>query len=731
MAITSRVGLVSGIDYESIISQISQLGRRPISLYENRQSGLQGISEAYGTVSTQLTALQDQLKKMLTQADLTFRSATSSGENVLGVSADPKAQAGSYSVEVLQLAQSARLASQGYASADSTVAAADTTIQIGVGFGALRSYDVTATTTLSELRDMINQDSESGVRASIINDGSPSNPFRLVLTAKQGGAENSIQFIAGDSTLEYNNKTIEAAHASSNNTFNGTVTSSGLYTGTGTTNLVARMIEGGAVDGTAKFVVSFDGGLTFDNATIYNATSSAQQLGTTGVEMAFGAGTTDFAVGDTFRVDAFDPVLAEARDAVLSVDGIRVSRTSNSFSDVVDGLSFTALSVGKATATVEDGRGLLNAEIVQFQNAYNSVVQTLNQLTAYDTESKQAQALFGESSIRGLRGSLASIITTPVGGLTGEYRTLASLGMTLNPDGTLKFSQTKMNEAFDKDINAVMRIFARMGSSGSNMVQLEEASSSLRDGSYRVAITRAASQATVNANQALVGALADDELLTFTVGEKTFFVNLTAGQNIDQAVAAINGTLTSEGAGLTATHENGRLSIKATEYGSDYSFAVRSSKDGALSSQLGLGTSDISVVGEDVAGTINGVAGTGKGQFLSGVAQTSTDGLKLRVTATEAMETTLTYASGVADRMNNILEGYLNIENGFLKVKRDGLASSIENLNKQITRIEGRVNSEAERLRAQFRNLESIMAQYQNIGDYLSRTLSTLNTSSK
>ncbi|MFP4381817.1 MAG: flagellar filament capping protein FliD [Candidatus Sumerlaeia bacterium] len=728
MSITSSVGLVSGMDFDNIIQQITEVNRRPIRIYRQRQQSMQGISEAYGQVSSQLQALQDQAAKMLSQDDLTFRDATSSNSQALEVSATEEADPGSYSIQVHQLAQAERRASQGYTTKDASIASTDTSFNITVGFNTTQSYDISAGTSLAQLRDMINADPESHVRANIINDGSPSNPYRMVLTSADTGSENTIAVDAGSTNLEYNSKSIEAATAAISNTFDGTVTSSGSYTGSGTTNLVAKIISGGGV-GTAQFVVSADGGLTFDNDTVYTTSTAAQEVGGEGIELAFGAGTTDFAMGDTFRVDAFDPVLSQAKNAIVSVDGIQVSRADNTFSDVIENVTFTAkqLSEIPVTATVEDGRGLINAEVMQFQSVYNEVVTTLNELTAYDEENEQAQPLFGESTIRSLRGALSRIITDPVPGVSGEYNTLASLGMKLNPDGTLKFDQAKINEAFNGGVENVMRVFANMGSSLNDDIQMAGSTSETQPGNYRINITQAAEKATMTAAHPLSGNLAADELLTFTMGEKTFFTTLSAGQNIDQVVNSLNETFGTEDAPLVARNEGGKLIIESQDYGSGYSFSVRSSQDAALTSQLGIGTTDQTFTGQDVVGTINGRTATGEGQILKGIPGTNTAGMELRITSRGPINSSFSFSQGVSERLNNILDSYINSENGFITAKRDGYSSSIDLINNQITNIETRVNAEAERLRQQFIAMERAMSQYQNIGDHLSRTLGKMS----
>jgi flagellar hook-associated protein 2 len=731
MSITTGVGLISGIDYESIIARIAAASRGPIQIVQQKQAVYQAKSDAFSGILTRLNALRDQLRKMLTADDLTFRSAASSNDGVVTVSGGERAAVGSYSVRVYQLAQAHRVASQGVDSLNASIAASDGSVTIQVGNGASVTYDVHAGMTLAELRDTINQDPDGKVTASIVNDGTPTNPYRLVLSSKQTGAANAIAFVANDTTLDFQNRIIEAATSDSGNSFDGTVASSGAYTGAGTTNAVIRITEAGAVDGAAKFVVSLDGGLTY-GSTVYSATSTAQDVsGGLGIQVAFGAGTTDFAVGDAFRVDAFDPEIAKASDAVISVDGIQISRSSNTFDDVIEGLTLTARSVSEnpAIVTMRNEPGLLNAEVIKFQSAFNELVQTARGLAAYDTKTNEAQPLFGDSATRALRNGLARIITTPVKGIGSAYTTLASLGLSLQADGTLGFDSAKMNKALDEDVGSVMKIFGRIGDSTSSLVRLVDASEKTQARAFRVEITAAAARAAIDGNQALQSSgLAADEHLTFTFDERTFVVALSAGDKIDAVVGKINSAFSAEGVGLEASNESGILRIATTDYGSSAKFSVASDRSGATAAQLGFGTTQRNASGVDVAGTINGEGAIGEGRILRGITGGTAEGLELEVTATGPMTATVTYTRGVADGVLDFIEEYVDGENGIIKARQDGMAGTIGDLNDRIQSMEDRITREGDRLRRQFLAMEKVLAQYQGIGDYISNTLAQMSS---
>ena len=111
MTITSGIGLISGIDFESMIARISAASRGPIQLLQQRQLVYQAKSESYGRVTAELNALRDQLRNMLSVEDFTFRKTSSTNEDVVGVSGGDEAAPGTYSAKGVTVTHSGLRAS--------------------------------------------------------------------------------------------------------------------------------------------------------------------------------------------------------------------------------------------------------------------------------------------------------------------------------------------------------------------------------------------------------------------------------------------------------------------------------------------------------------------------------------------------------------------------------------------------------------------------------------------
>jgi flagellar hook-associated protein 2 len=436
-------------------------------------------------------------------------------------------------------------------------------------------------------------------------------------------------------------------------------------------------------------------------------------------------------VDDRFSVSAYNSQIAQAADAIISVDGIEIQRDTNTFTGVIDGVTLTAKAVTDSAQTVTVARedGLLNAEVMKFQSAYNSLVSTISSLTAYDAESGTSQPLFADSTTRSLKSSLANLITSPVSGVDSEYNTLASIGLKIQADGTLGFNQTTMNAVMDDDPDAIMRLFAKAGQSTNSAIQFVGSTDKTTAKTFQIDVTAPATKASVSGAQALqIGGLAQDEILAFTVDDNTFTVNLSAGDAIGTIVSKINARFSTEGVDLVAKSESGVLKIESQEYGSQAAFTVVSDRDGSTSTQTGIGTTLIETTGTDVVGAINGLAATGTGQTLKGPTGSEAEGLELLIDATSPTSGSITVTSGIADTMLSLLESYIDSDTGKITARQEGIADSISDLNDSIDRIESRIERDAERMRNQFLAMEKILSQYQGIADMVTNSISQLQS---
>lgn len=204
MAGISSPGIGSGLDVNSIVSQLVALERRPIELLAQQKSQLSTQLSSFGLMQSYMSNLQSAAAQLAKPEFWTTAAATSSDTAAVTASASASAAAGSYSVTVTQLAQAQSLASPAFANAQSVVGTGTLRIQLGTWSADMASFtaktgasaiDIGITSsdqTLEGIRAKINA-ANAGVTASIVQDVQGT---RLVLASSATGAENGFQVTA-------------------------------------------------------------------------------------------------------------------------------------------------------------------------------------------------------------------------------------------------------------------------------------------------------------------------------------------------------------------------------------------------------------------------------------------------------------------------------------------------------------------------------------------------------
>jgi flagellar hook-associated protein 2 len=67
--------------------------------------------------------------------------------------------------------------------------------------------------------------------------------------------------------------------------------------------------------------------------------------------------------------------------------------------------------------------------------------------------------MLGDALLRGIESKIGLDLSNPVDGVTGDFKTLASLGITRQTDGTLKLDSAKLDKALNADRTSVAKVF--------------------------------------------------------------------------------------------------------------------------------------------------------------------------------------------------------------------------------------------------------------------------------
>jgi len=188
MAITIG-GLATGLDTKTLIDGLMAAERVPVTRLQSRRAGVQSTIDAFAALRPRVNELGTAAKAMKSKSDFRAFKASSSAEEFVTATASGAASAGVYSLEVSQLAQNEIEKSNGWADKDTTSVGTGT-LSLTVG-GVVTNVAIgNSTKTLQGVANAIN-DSAAKVSASVINVGG-ANPYRLVITAEEAGAANTV-----------------------------------------------------------------------------------------------------------------------------------------------------------------------------------------------------------------------------------------------------------------------------------------------------------------------------------------------------------------------------------------------------------------------------------------------------------------------------------------------------------------------------------------------------------
>jgi len=198
----SSPGIGSGIDVQSIVSQLVKLEKAPLTQLQAQASSIKTKLSSYGSVQSQVSALRDAAAKLSNSSGWNSVTGSSSNPAAIGVTVAAGAPATSLSMEVSQLAKAQSTASSAVPTG-TTVGTGTLTIELGrwsgssftAGSGTPVNVTIDASEdTLADIAAKINN-AEAGVSATVLRDASGE---RLLLRSKETGLENGFRITAVD-----------------------------------------------------------------------------------------------------------------------------------------------------------------------------------------------------------------------------------------------------------------------------------------------------------------------------------------------------------------------------------------------------------------------------------------------------------------------------------------------------------------------------------------------------
>jgi flagellar hook-associated protein 2 len=415
-------GLVSGIQTDALVSAIlAQEGQNVTALKAKQTQN--------GATTSALTAMKSDMNALLlslatVQDQFNSRTVTSTDTNNTYVTATATgAASGTYDLTVGTVATKGRISPTMVAGvaqnlavanpADAIFTSPEASFAVQGTDGVIKTFQLT-NNSLNGFRDAINA-SGAGVTASIVNTGSATNPYQLVVTANATGTGST----GGVVTLA----AIDNANDGSTTTVNAAL---GITAGSLGVDPVTH----------ANIIT---GGLTSDLAGI---TAKDASFSLNGIQYTRQTNAvTDAAEGVTFNLK----------------QGGQTGTTSLT----------VAPNTTAAAAGLQDVLTKYNAMLNDYKGASTSTQNT-------DGSIKQGP-LAGDPSSRTIMSQIRSALTGVSAGMSPStpYSSLANLGVRTNSDGTLSLDNATFQAAIQKDPNATLDLFTASGDSSNGVVAFQ------------------------------------------------------------------------------------------------------------------------------------------------------------------------------------------------------------------------------------------------------------------
>lgn len=150
-----------------------------------------------------------------------------------------------------------------------------------------------------------------------------------------------------------------------------------------------------------------------------------------------------------------------AENAMLTIDGLPVERTSNTISDVLEGVTLHLIGQSNVEneVTFAANSSGTEAALNTFVTAYNTLAETIHSQLVTDPTQSYGDTLLGHSQMTTIQSAMQRMLSQVVVP-TGSVRILADLGLELQRDGSLSLNAFALEKAISTNPGAVNAVFS-------------------------------------------------------------------------------------------------------------------------------------------------------------------------------------------------------------------------------------------------------------------------------
>lgn len=217
--------------------------------------------------------------------------------------------------------------------------------------------------------------------------------------------------------------------------------------------IAKKVNESADNSGVTATIIKSDGGsrLVFSS----NESGTDNQVSVTATDTVGSGLSNMFGTGNLTELQV-------AQNAVVFIDGQKVTSQSNNVENAITGvtLSLTDADVNKtSTLKIEQDDEAVKESVKGFVEAYNTLIESIDNLSKYDVEKEEAAALQGDSMIRSIESQLRNMISNRVD-VDGETVALYDIGVEVDRYGKMSINDEKLDKVIAEDMDLVSGLFS-------------------------------------------------------------------------------------------------------------------------------------------------------------------------------------------------------------------------------------------------------------------------------
>ncbi len=297
-------------------------------------------------------------------------------------------------------------------------------------------------------------------------------------------------------------------------------------------------------------------GNTAGQIAIKDLTAGDSQISLTLITNNEDGGSLDFGA-ITASTEGYDMQTTAGQDANVEIDGVGITRDSNTIDDVINGVTIDLARVESGTTvnlTITRDTDSIKSSVNDFISEYNKIIDFINQQFTFDEDTESSGVLSGESVLRTIKSIIQSTISSSNVLLPADNNALSLIGITADKNGKLSLKDSDFLSAINTDFNAVRRLFIPEGSTTNSEITYISHTKETVAGDYDVVINTVATQAIVTGTADLSGGIGGagdilDYKITDTLTGREATITLDGssnGSSLDNIVNAINSELATE-----------------------------------------------------------------------------------------------------------------------------------------------------------------------------------------